>query len=84
MQGEPGSSPQPPHLHRRHLECFYVLAGELAFRAGGRELRATPGTWVQIPPGVPHSFAVTGSAEARFLDIHAPSYGHGAFDQEPV
>ena len=84
VQSKPGSPAPPPHLHRRHLECFYVLAGELTFTAGGRELRATPGTWVEIPPGVPHAFAATGSEEARFLDIHAPSFGLGELDQEPV
>jgi len=81
---ESGSRMTPQHLHLRHNEFFYVLAGELAFTAGGRELRATPGSWVQIPPGVPHTFAVTGSEEVHFLDIHAPSFGLGELDQEPA
>ena len=84
MRREPGSESPPPHLHRRHLECFYVLAGELTFTAGGHELKTAAGSWVQIPPGVPHEFAATGSEEARVLDIHAPSFGLGKLDQEPV
>jgi mannose-6-phosphate isomerase-like protein (cupin superfamily) len=72
--------PSPPlHVHRRHVESFYVIAGEMAFTAAGRELHATAGTWVQVPAGVPHTFAPTGSDEVRFLDIHTPSCGYGAF-----
>ena len=76
---EPGSPSPPPHLHHRHVESFYVLAGELAFTVGEQELRAGAGAWVQVPPGVPHTFAVAGSGEARFLDLHTPSCGFGDF-----
>ena len=31
------------------------------------------------PPGTPHTFAFTGSGEVRFLDLHTPSCGYGAF-----
>jgi quercetin dioxygenase-like cupin family protein len=75
---DPGPSP-PPHLHRRHVESFYVLEGEMTFTAGGRELRAEAGTWVQVPPGVPHAFAFGGNRPVRFLDLHTPSCGFGAF-----
>ena len=54
---------------------FYVLEGELALRTGEGELRAAAGSWVQVPPGVPHAVAATG----RYLDIHTPSCGFGAF-----
>jgi quercetin dioxygenase-like cupin family protein len=76
--------PSPRHVHRRHIESFYVLDGELTFAAGDRELRAAPGTWVQVPPGVPHTVAVTGDGTARFLDIHTPSFGLGTLDHEPA
>ncbi|MGE5689294.1 MAG: cupin domain-containing protein [Pseudomonadota bacterium] len=73
-----GPSP-PAHVHRRHVESFYVLQGELTFTAGGRALRAEAGSWVQVPPGVPHTFAFGGSDPVRFLDLHTPSRGYGAF-----
>jgi mannose-6-phosphate isomerase-like protein (cupin superfamily) len=76
---EPGGPSPPPHVHHRHVESFYVLAGEMTFTTGGRELRATAGTWAQVPPGVPHTFALTGSDEVRFLNLHTPSCGYGAF-----
>ena len=79
---EPGSPSPQPHVHRRHVESFHVLEGEVTFTAGGRELRAEAGTWVQVPPGMPHTFAVPREPPARFLDVHTPSYGFGSFDHE--
>ena len=88
---EPGAETGPLHLHRRHVESAYVLAGELSITLDGRELTATPGTWVQVPAGVAHVYACTGSGEARFLELHTPSCGYGdfvrslaGFDQEQV
>jgi mannose-6-phosphate isomerase-like protein (cupin superfamily) len=73
-----GLSP-PAHVHRRHVESFYVLEGEMTFTAGGRELHAVAGSWVQIPPGVPHAFAFTGSEQVHFLNLHTPSCSYGSF-----
>jgi mannose-6-phosphate isomerase-like protein (cupin superfamily) len=78
-RADPGSPSPPPHLHRRHVESFYVLEGELTFTAPDRELRAEAGSWVQVPAGVPHSFAFPGDRPVRFLDVHTPSCGFGAF-----
>ncbi len=75
----PGNPPPPPHLHRHHLESFFVLDGELAITAGGRQLRAEAGSWVQVPPGASHSVWVPGPEPATFLDLHTPSCGFGAF-----
>jgi quercetin dioxygenase-like cupin family protein len=68
-----------PHVHRRHVESFYVLEGEMTFTAGGRELRGAAGSWVQVPPGVPHTFAFPGDRPVRFLNLHTPSCGFGTF-----
>ena len=76
---EPGGPSPPLHLHRRHVESFYVLEGELTFTVGDKDLRATAGTWVQVPPGTPHTFALTGDEMVRFLNIHTPCCGYGAF-----
>lgn len=78
-RGAAGGVAPPQHVHRRHVESFYVLSGELTFTAKGRELHATAGTWVQIPAGVPHTFALSGADEVRFLNVHTPSCGYGAF-----
>jgi mannose-6-phosphate isomerase-like protein (cupin superfamily) len=62
-----------PHVHLRHADCFHVLEGELEFTLEDRTIRAHPGTWIVVPPGVVHGFTSVGSA--RFLNVHAPSFG---------
>ena len=76
---EPGTSAPPAHLHRRHVESFYVLEGELTFTVNGRAIQAEAGTWVQVPAGVGHTFAPTGDEPARYLDVHTPSCAFGTF-----
>jgi mannose-6-phosphate isomerase-like protein (cupin superfamily) len=71
--------PSPPHVHRRHVESFYVLDGEMVLAVGERELRAEAGSWVQVPPGVTHALSSASAAPARFLSVHTPSCGFGAF-----
>jgi quercetin dioxygenase-like cupin family protein len=71
---------QPAHVHRRHVESLYVLEGELTVTAGGRELRAETGSWVQVPAGVPHAL----NGNGRLLDLHSPSYDLGRSDREPA
>ena len=52
--------------------------------AGGEELVAGPGAWVQVPPGVAHTFRPSGRSEARFLNLHTPSCGFGEFTRKLV
>jgi quercetin dioxygenase-like cupin family protein len=61
---------EPPHVHEGETESLYVLEGELTVTAGGRELRAPAGAWMQVPPGVTHALAAAGPA--RFLAVHTP------------
>jgi mannose-6-phosphate isomerase-like protein (cupin superfamily) len=79
-----GDRPAAPHVHERHVESFYVLEGELTLTAGGRELRVQAGSWAQVPPGVPHTISVPGPHQTRYLNLHTPSFGFGAFDQQPA
>jgi quercetin dioxygenase-like cupin family protein len=78
---EPGGPPPPPHRHDGRVECLYVLEGELALKAGDRELSAPAGAWVQVPPGVAHSDPVAVGGPARFLTLQAPG---GGFDWPAV
>lgn len=79
VRSAPGGVAPPPHVHERHAEAFLVLAGELTFLLEDGEHAVRPETWVFVPPGVVHTFAVTGSEQAHFLDFHAPSCGAGDF-----
>ena len=74
---DPGGPPPAAHPEPDGLESFYVLEGELAITAGGRELRAGGGSWVQLPPGAGGAVAAAGSEPVRFLNLHTPSRGLG-------
>ncbi|MEO7317915.1 MAG: cupin domain-containing protein [Chthoniobacteraceae bacterium] len=62
----PGGGP-PPHYHTREEEAFYVTVGEITFTVDGRTLVGTPGTFVQIPRGMPHAFKNNTTTPARML-----------------
>jgi quercetin dioxygenase-like cupin family protein len=79
-----GGGAPPLHFHERHTESFYVLDGELEVEVGGDELVAGPGSWVQVPPGVAHTFRPAGSGETRFLNVHSPNCGFGEFTRKLV
>ena len=43
------------HAHKAEDDSFYVLEGELTFTVDDDEVVAGPGTFVLVPPGVPHT-----------------------------
>ena len=61
------------HVHKDEDDSFYVLEGELTFIHDDDEVVAGPGTFVLVPPGVPHTFANRGDAVVRMLNVHAPA-----------
>jgi quercetin dioxygenase-like cupin family protein len=77
---EPGERGPDPHIHRRHVDAFYVLEGELEFGAGPETaaIRAPAGTLVIIPQYVVHTFRNASDATATYLNVHAPSCGFAA------
>jgi len=76
--GEPGPD---LHVHREHTDAFYVLEGELTFAVGPAAKRVTvaAGGYVAVPPNVAHSFRNDSSADARWLNFHAPEQGFAAY-----
>ena len=61
------------HAHEAEDDSFYVLEGELTFTVDDAEVVAGPGTFVLVPPGVPHTFANRGDAVVRMVNVHAPA-----------
>ena len=61
------------HVHEGEDEMFYVLAGELTGFCDDDGWIATPGSFVFVPRGSCHGFAVTSAAPARVLVITGPS-----------
>ena len=76
----PGGGP-PPHIHAREEEGFYVLEGELVFRAGGRQVIATPGTFLHAPRGVAHHFKNESNASARMVFFFVPAGIEAMFEK---
>jgi mannose-6-phosphate isomerase-like protein (cupin superfamily) len=73
----PGREGADLHVHRRHTDLFYVLAGELTVRLGPADETATaqPGMLARVPPLVVHGFRNGSDAELRYLNFHAPGQG---------
>ncbi len=61
-----------PHIQTREHEGFYVLEGEITFNVEGKEIVAKPGTFVNVPPNVTHSFKNLTNSLAKMLIILAP------------
>jgi quercetin dioxygenase-like cupin family protein len=68
-------------VHRTQEETFYVLHGECDWQVGDRRIRATPGTFLFIPPGVPHNIANATDKPARVLMTVSPP-GHENYFEE--
>jgi quercetin dioxygenase-like cupin family protein len=69
------------HVHRTQEETFYVLEGECEWQIGDRQVHATPGTFVFVPPGVPHNIANASGRAARVLMTVSPP-GHEHYFEE--
>lgn len=71
------------HVHRVQEETFYVLDGECEWHVGGELIRATPGAYVFIPPGVPHNIVNAGDKPVRMMMTVSPP-GHEQYFDELV
>ncbi len=69
------------HVHRVQEETFYVVEGECEWQIGDEIVRAVPGTFVFIPPGVPHNIANATDAPARVIMTVSPP-GHEHYFEE--
>jgi quercetin dioxygenase-like cupin family protein len=69
------------HVHRVQEETFYVLEGECEWQVDGRTVRATPGTYLFLPPGVPHDIRNTSDSPARVIMTVSPP-GHEHYFEE--
>lgn len=69
------------HVHRVQEETFYMLDGECEWHVGDEVVRATPGTFLFIPPGVPHNITNTSEKAARVLMTVSPP-GHEHYFEE--
>ena len=69
------------HVHRVQEETFYVVEGECEWQIGDEIVRAVPGTFVFIPPRVPHNISNATDAPARVIMTVSPP-GHEHYFEE--
>ncbi len=62
----------PLHVHADLEEAFYVVEGEVEFVIDGKTTRATPGTFLLSPRGVPHKFRLVSREPAKLFKIISP------------
>lgn len=63
----------PPHIHDREDETFYVQQGTLTVHVGGKTLNASAGDVAHLPRGIAHCFQNNGDADAKVLVVCAPA-----------
>lgn len=76
---EPPNFGPPMHIHHDAAEAFYVLGGEYVIFLQDQELVCPTGSFIFIPPGVPHGFRV-GKVTSRKLNFYVPAAMVGYFD----
>jgi len=69
------------HVHRVQEETFYMLEGECEWQVGDQLVRAKPGAYVFIPPGVPHNIGNASDKPARMIMTVSPP-GHEHYFEE--
>ncbi len=74
---EPGFPGPPLHHHEKLQDMFYVLEGTLVFRIGNETAEASAGTFVCIPPKVPHTVSNPSEEPVRFLNLNTPAGWEG-------
>lgn len=67
----PGGGPVP-HIQTHEHEGFYVIEGQLTFNVNNKRIEAKPGTFVNVPPNVLHSFKNETNAIAKLIIILSP------------
>lgn len=68
----PGGGPIP-HIQTREHEGFYVVEGQIIFNVDGQRIEAKPGTFVNIPPDVLHSFKNETNENAKMIIVLSPA-----------
>jgi mannose-6-phosphate isomerase-like protein (cupin superfamily) len=71
----------PLHVHAREDEMWYVLHGDLRFRADDEILQAPEGSFVFVPRGTRHCFQNVGDTPATVLVMFTPAGMERFFEQ---
>lgn len=69
---QPPGVATPLHRHTREAEAFFVLDGQISYRAGEDDFELYAGCFIYLPEGVPHAFRIRGDVPARMLALTSP------------
>jgi mannose-6-phosphate isomerase-like protein (cupin superfamily) len=72
IETTPPHSGLPLHVHHRQDEAMYILEGEYEIQCGDQTVRATKGTFVFLPRGVPNRFENVADAPSSYIYITSP------------
>jgi mannose-6-phosphate isomerase-like protein (cupin superfamily) len=75
----PGHVGPPKHVHSREEEGFYVIEGQVQFRAGEINSVLTKDSFIALPKGIPHSWINTSTGQARLITFTAGAGNEGFF-----
>jgi quercetin dioxygenase-like cupin family protein len=75
----PGNVGPPKHVHSREEEGFYVIDGQVQFRAGHVDSVVTKDSFIALPKGIPHSWINTSTGQARLITFTAGAGNEGFF-----
>jgi mannose-6-phosphate isomerase-like protein (cupin superfamily) len=67
----------PKHVHSREEEGFYVIEGEVEFRAGPIDAILTKDSFIALPKGVPHSWINISTGNAKLITFTAAGGNEG-------
>jgi quercetin dioxygenase-like cupin family protein len=62
-----------PHIQTREHEGFYIIEGKVTFNVDNQRIEAKPGTFVNIPPNVLHSFKNETDETAKLIIVLSPA-----------
>jgi uncharacterized cupin superfamily protein len=81
---QPPGIATPLHRHTREAEAFYLLEGEMTYRAGEELYDLTPGCFMYLPQGLPHAFRTRGTDRVRYLALTEPGHLLRLYDEVGV
>jgi len=81
---QPPGIATPLHRHTREAEAFFLLEGEMTYRAGDETYELTPGCFIHLPMGIPHAFRTRGEGPVRYLALTEPGHLLGLYDEVGV
>jgi mannose-6-phosphate isomerase-like protein (cupin superfamily) len=62
----------PLHVHHQEDEAMFILEGEYEIQCGDQVIRATTGTFVFLPKGIPNRYQNLGDTPGKFIHITSP------------